>query len=82
MTGKLPKDDHRELFRTRLADLVDPRHELVLLSNTINWQYFEEEFKSLYSAKLSRPAMPTMLMVGVLLLKHLYNFGDERMPEQ
>ncbi|MDR3328476.1 MAG: transposase [Prevotellaceae bacterium] len=25
--------------------------------------------------------MPIRLMVGVLMLKHLYNLGDERIPE-
>jgi IS5 family transposase len=81
MIGKLPKDDHLELFRTRLADLINPQHELALLAGAIDWNYFENEFKDLYSDKPSRPAMPVRLMVGVLLLKHLYNLGDERIPE-
>jgi hypothetical protein len=29
MLGKLPKND-RELFRTRLEDLINPNHELAL----------------------------------------------------
>jgi hypothetical protein len=44
MLGKLP-ENHRELFRTRLEDLIDHKHELALLSKTIDWQYFEDEFK-------------------------------------
>jgi IS5 family transposase len=78
MTGKLAKDDHRELFRTRLADLINPQHELALLANAIDWNRFENEFKSLYSDRPGRPAMPIRLMVGVLMLKHLYNPGDEK----
>jgi IS5 family transposase len=81
MLGKLSVDDHRELFRTRLADLINPEHELALLANKIDWNYFENEFKNLYSDKPSRPSMPIRFMVGVLLLKHLYNLGDERIPE-
>ncbi|MDR2511239.1 MAG: transposase, partial [Bacteroidales bacterium] len=80
MLGKLPLDDHREHFRTRLADLINPQHELALLANAIDWNYFGNEFKSLYSDKPSRPAMPIRLMVGVLMLKHLYNLGDEKIP--
>jgi hypothetical protein len=38
MIGKLPKDDHRELFRTRLADLINPQHELALLAHAIEAQ--------------------------------------------
>ncbi|MDR2814973.1 MAG: hypothetical protein LBB79_10035 [Prevotellaceae bacterium] len=44
MTGKLPKDGHRELFRTRLADLVNPQHELAMLAHTVGWKYFDEAF--------------------------------------
>jgi IS5 family transposase len=71
MTGKLAKDDRRELFRTRLADLINPQHELALLSNTIDRNWFENELKSLYSDKPSRPAMPIRIMVRMLIFKHL-----------
>jgi len=80
MIGKSPKDDHYELFRTRLADLINPKHDFVLLANNIDWTYFENEFKHLYSDKPSRRAMPIRLMIGVLILKHLCNLGDEKIP--
>ena len=79
MLGKL-KDNHRELFRTRLEDLINPNHELALLANAIDWQYFENEFKGFYSDR-GAPSVPIRTMVGCLLLKHLYNLGDERIPE-
>jgi IS5 family transposase len=81
MLGKLPVDDHRELFRTRMADLINPKHEFALLANKIDRKYFEDEFWSLYSDKPSRPSMPIRFMVGSPMLKHLYNLGDERIPE-
>ena len=34
----LPTDD---LFRHRLDNLIDTRHELLILSELIDWQYFE-----------------------------------------
>ena len=80
MIGKLP-ENQRELFRTRLTDLINPKHELAMLANTIDWQYFENEFSSYYSEK-GAPSVPIRMMVGCLLLKHLYNLGDERVPEQ
>jgi len=79
MTGKLP-ENQRELFRTRLEDLINPNHELALLSNKIDWQYFENEFKPYYS-KVGAPGVPIRTMIGCLMLKHLYNLGDERLPE-
>jgi len=79
MLGKLPANQ-RELFRTRLEDLINPNHELALLAKTIDWQYFENEFKPYYSDK-GAPGVPVRTMVGCLLLKHLYNPGDEKIPE-
>ena len=79
MLGKLQKND-RELFRTRLEDLINPNHELVLLTKAIDWDYFEKEFTPYYSEK-GAPSVPIRTMVGCLLLKHLYNLGDERLPE-
>ncbi|MDR2120207.1 MAG: transposase [Tannerella sp.] len=81
MSGKLPVDDHRELFRTRLADLINPEHEPALSANGIDGNYFEDEFKNLYFDKPNRPQMPIWFMVGVMMLRHLYNLGDERIPE-
>jgi hypothetical protein len=63
MAGKLLKDDPRELFLTRLANLISPQHGLALLSNAIDWNRFENEFKGFYSDKPSRPAMPIRLLV-------------------
>jgi IS5 family transposase len=79
MLGKL-QENQRDLFRTRLEDLLNPNHELALLSNSIDWQYFENEFKSYYSDRGAR-SVPIRTMVGCLLLKQLYNLGDEKIPE-
>ncbi|MDN5627578.1 MAG: IS5 family transposase [Weeksellaceae bacterium] len=75
MLGKNPKKQP-ELFRPMLVDFIDDKHELVLLSEKIDWNYFEEEFSPLYS-KTDNPSHPIRFMVGCLLLKHLYNLGDE-----
>ena len=50
MLGKL-QENQRELFRTRLEDLINPNHEMALLSKRIDWQYFEDAFKPYYSTK-------------------------------
>ncbi|MDR1524843.1 MAG: transposase, partial [Tannerella sp.] len=80
MIRKLPSATSRDLFRTLLSDLINPKHEPALLANKIDRSYFENEFKGFYSGKPSRPAMPIRLMVGVLMLKHLYSLGDEKIP--
>ena len=80
MLGKLPEKGQRDLFRPMLKDFIDMGHELVLLSDKIDWSYFEKEFAPLYSQR-DAPSVPIRLMVGCLLPKHLYNLGDDRIPE-
>jgi len=67
------------MFRPILEDFIDMGHELVLLSNKIDWGYFEQEFASYYSEN-GAPSVPIRLMVGCQMLKHLYNLGDDRIP--
>lgn len=79
MLGKSPKKQS-DLFRPALLDFIDKSHELVLLGNKIDWSYFENEFSSLYS-KVGNSSMPIRLMVGCLMLKRLYNLGDETLAQ-
>ena len=79
MLGKNP-EKKPELFRPMLVDFIDNEHELVLLSEKIDWNYFEKEFSPLYS-KVGNPSHPIRFMVGCLLLKHLYNLGDETLEK-
>ncbi|MDT8414303.1 MAG: transposase, partial [Flavobacteriaceae bacterium] len=79
MLGKSPLPQS-ELFRPMLVDFIDKSHELFLLSEKIDWDYFENEFEPLYS-HIGKPSVPIRFMVGCLLLKHLYNLGDERVPK-
>jgi len=80
MIGKLPQTTQRNLFRPMLADFIDPSHELVLLSKKIDWDYFEKEFEPLYCTNNGTPSVPIRLMVACLMLKQLYNLGDESLP--
>jgi hypothetical protein len=82
MLGKLSVDDHRELFRTRLADLINPEHELALLANKIDWNYFEEAFKSLmgnpYDGHTIEPLLDQMEDNKIVLPKELaYDRGGK-----
>lgn len=59
-----------------LREQLDPRHPLRLLAERMPWASFEEAFAELYSAE-GRPAKPVRLMVSLLLLKQMFNLGDE-----
>ena len=80
MTGKSPNQNQMNLFQPLLKEFIDLNHELVLLAHEIDWGYFEDSFSHLYS-NTGQPAMPIRLMVGSLLLKRLYNHGDETLAE-
>jgi len=60
----------------RLGEQLDPRQPLKQLADTLPWSEFEQAFGPYYSAE-GRPAKPVRLMVGLLLLKQMFNQGDE-----
>src|SRR5699024_2423974 len=80
MIGSSPNKTQRDAFRPLLTDFLDPDQKLVLLADAIDSSYFEGEFAEFYS-ETGQPAMPIRLMVGCLLLKHLYNYGDESLAK-
>jgi IS5 family transposase len=80
MKGTLPDQTQRELFRPLLRDMIDPKHELTLLADRIDWDYFDNEFSPLY-AETGQPSVPIRLMVGCLLLKQVKNLGDETLAK-
>ena len=80
MIGKSPERGQKHLFLANLMDFVNPGHRLCLLADGIDWSGFETGFAPLYS-KVGCPAKPVRLMVGLLILKQVYNLagGDGRM---
>src|SRR5579875_1686797 len=66
-----------DLFRSRLVNLVDRRHPLVRLVGLIDWSRFETAFGPLYAEAVGRPGLPTRLMVGLHLIKHMDGLSDE-----
>lgn len=80
MTGKSPHQTQRDLFQPLLIDFIDRKHELVLLAGKIDWAYFEKSFTGYYS-NTGQPAMPIRFMVGCLVLKRIYNLGDQTLAQ-
>jgi transposase, IS5 family len=44
MRPKSPAEDGEDLFRSRLANILDPRHELLRLAALIDWAALEAAF--------------------------------------
>jgi IS5 family transposase len=75
MLGKI-EPDLGDLFRSRLTSMIDTTHALVTLGDSLNWSWIEEELSGYYADK-GRPSVPVRTMVGLLLLKQMYNESDE-----
>jgi len=81
MMKKLPKRPQLEMFKTTLVSFIHPEHELCLLAKKIDWEFLEKEFAPLYGT-VGRPSVPIRTIVGLLLLKQMYNLGDETVVER
>ena len=76
-----PKE-HREsgehdLFRSRLDQIIDMDHALVKLAGSIDWHFLEERLGAVYTDKPGHPPLPTRLMAGLAILKHMHDLSDE-----
>ena len=71
----------RSTFRARLDQIIDPKHELVLLAGRIDWDWIDGEIAPLYSEN-GRPGIEARFMIGLLLLKHIYGLSDEGVCER
>jgi IS5 family transposase len=47
------------------------------LANKISWDSLEKEFAPLYGDVIDRPSIPIRTIVDLLLVKQIYNLGDE-----
>ena len=65
------------IFEVALESFIDMNHELVLLSKQIDWEAVESEFAHYYCVDNGRPSVPIRKMVGMMLLKNIYNLSDE-----
>src|SRR4249920_1401426 len=70
-----------DLFRARLDQIINMKHELVQLAGQIDWEWIDGEIAPLYSDQ-GRPGIETRFAVGLLLLKHIYGLSDEGVCER
>jgi IS5 family transposase len=70
-----------DLFRARLDQIINMKHELVQLAGKIDWAWIDAEIAPLYSDK-GRPGVETRFVIGLLLLKHIYGLSDEGVCER
>jgi len=73
-----PRDERqKDLFRPALDQIIDMRHPLVLLAGKIEWGFIDERFRSVCHDGPGQPPLPTRLVAGLFILKHMHNLSDE-----
>jgi transposase, IS5 family len=77
MKAKPKGPEQDDLFRARLVEIIDMRHELVKLAALIDWEFFEREWAGFFPSQEGRPATPSRLVAGLLYLQHAYRLSDE-----
>src|SRR3984893_1247588 len=70
-----------DLFRARLHQIINVRHELVQLAGKIDWEFIDGEIAPLYSDG-GRPGIATQFVIGFFFLKHIYGLSDEGVCER
>ena len=81
MVGKQDRTPQLSFFDTPLERFINLEHELCILSKKIDWDSIEKDF-SVYFSEIGRPSVPIRRMVGLLLLKYIYNLSDEAIVDR
>ena len=77
MPPKKPGLSELELFRMLLTNMINMGHPLVKVANEIDWTRFDTAWGKFYDEKKGRPGLPTRLMAGLHLLKHMHGLSDD-----
>ncbi len=70
-----------DLFRARLDQIINMKHELVQLADRLDWDWLDGEIAPLYSEQ-GRPGIESRFVIGLLLLKHMFALSDEQVCER
>jgi IS5 family transposase len=73
-----PRDNRqKDLLRPALEDIIDLAHPLVRLAREIDWSFLDSRFASVCTSGPGQPPLPTRLVAGLFILKHMHDLSDE-----
>ena len=75
--AKTDPAEQPDMFRETLEAILDPRHELLELGRRIDWAALDAVCGATFVDQVGRPGLPTRLMVGLHILKHVKGLSDE-----
>ena len=64
------------MLQTRLDDLLDMSHPIVVLANQIDWDAIKRDYAEHFPSSPGRPAIRVRLAVGLLYLQHTFKLSD------
>lgn len=81
MNPKTTNHSQSRLFEARLSEQLNPNHELLAMSRLLNWEVLEQNFADKFVAEFGAPAKPVRLVIGIMILQHMYSLSDEGVVE-
>ena len=75
--SKPREERQKDLFRPALDQIIDLKHPLVVLAGKIDWGFIDGHFRSVCHEGPGQPPLPTRLVAGLFILKHMHNLSDE-----
>ena len=69
----------QDMFRSRLDQIINLKHELVKLSQEVAWSVIEATCGEVYADGPGMPPLPTRLMAGLAILKFTFDLSDEEL---
>jgi len=78
-----PRDNRQDdLFRPSLEKIINLRQPLVRLAAEIDWDFLAGRFSSVCRRGPGHPPLPTRLVAGLFILKHMHNLSDEALCDR
>jgi IS5 family transposase len=73
-----PRDDRqKDLLKPALEAIIDLGHPLARLAREIDWGFVDRRFAGVCTAGDGHPPLPTRLVAGLFILKHMHDLSDE-----
>jgi len=82
MLGKTDKTPQLNMYQVPLLQFINKDHELYILAERINWDEIEQDLSEYYCGDNGRPSIPIRKIVGVILLKRMFNVSDESVVDR
>jgi hypothetical protein len=77
MKPKATYPESRDMFKQYLVEMINLKHPLVKLGDTIDWDVIIEQFEGYFVSDRGRPGLSPRLVAGLLYLQHAYDCSDE-----